>query len=149
VRLHGYGKGGAGPSTGACPSGAAAPTYRDRKLTPVTLLPGRLRFATSQPQLGRFQLRRREACWWLAVAFGQQRTCAAEARGPHSTRMTRCGPAANLVSLQPAYSRHAQASNSMIGASGLCTNVSDCRFPKRAVPASTIVLSRHGVSCSD
>ena len=24
------------------------------------------------------------------VAFGEQRTCAAEARGPHSTRMTLC-----------------------------------------------------------
>jgi hypothetical protein len=29
VRLHGYGKGGAGPSTGACPSGAAAPGAKD------------------------------------------------------------------------------------------------------------------------
>ena len=31
---------------------------------------------------------RRDACWRLAVAFGEQRTCAAEACGPHSTRMT-------------------------------------------------------------
>ena len=26
---------------------------------------------------------RRDAFWWLTVAFGEQRTCAAEARGPH------------------------------------------------------------------
>src|SRR5262249_11357972 len=47
------------------------------------------------------------------------------------------------------YIRQAQASNSTIGASGRRTNVSDCRFPRRAVPASTIVLSRQGVSWSD
>ena len=29
-----------------------------------------------------------DAFWWLTVAFGEQRTCAAEARGLHSTRMT-------------------------------------------------------------
>jgi hypothetical protein len=38
---------------------------------------------------------RRDACWWLAVAFGDQRTCAAEARGPHSTRMTQVGSRAS------------------------------------------------------
>src|SRR5215475_876090 len=47
------------------------------------------------------------------------------------------------------YIRQAQASNSTIGVSGRRTNVSDCRFPRRAVPASTIVLSRQGVSWSD
>jgi hypothetical protein len=35
---------------------------------------------------------RRDAFCWLPVAFGEQRTCAAEARGPHSTRMTQSGP---------------------------------------------------------
>jgi hypothetical protein len=29
-----------------------------------------------------------DAFWWLTVAFGEHRTCAAEARGPHSTRLT-------------------------------------------------------------
>jgi hypothetical protein len=32
-----------------------------------------------------------DALWWLTVAFGEQRTCAAEARGLHSTRMTHNG----------------------------------------------------------
>jgi hypothetical protein len=47
------------------------------------------------------------------------------------------------------YIRQAQASNSTIGATEQRTKVSDCRFPRRAVPASTIVLSRQGVSWSD
>jgi hypothetical protein len=54
-----------------------------------------------------------------------------------------------LMPLNFHYIREAQASSSTIGASGRRTNVSHCRFPRRAVPASTIVLSRHGVSWSE
>jgi hypothetical protein len=59
------------------------------------------------------------------------------------------GKVANNSSFNFSYIRQAQASNSTTGASGQRTNVSDCRLPRRAVPASTIVFSCQGVSSSD